>query len=50
MPRPNASIVRTVALDEPPDSKTTWLGEPMLNENAPDTGCESEETTRQATT
>ena len=50
IPRPNASIVRTVALDEPPGSKTTWLGEPMLNENAPDTGCESEETTRQATT
>src|SRR3954454_19974224 len=50
IPRPNASIVRTVALEEPPVSKTTWLVEQMLNENAPDTGCESEETTRQATT
>src|SRR5262249_55856483 len=49
-PRPMASSVRTVALEDEPASKITWLGAPTLNENAPDTGCESDETTRHATT
>ena len=49
-PRAKASIVRTVASTRRPASNSTWLGAPMLKVNAPDTGCESVETTRQATT
>src|SRR5690349_6054202 len=45
-PRPTASTKRTVALDVPSAANVTALGEPIENENAPLTGCESDETTR----
>ena len=50
IPRAKASIVRTIAFDEPSGVEEDLAGAPMLNVNAPDTGCESVETTRQATT
>jgi hypothetical protein len=49
-PRPTASTNRTTALEDPSAANSTALGEPIENENAPETGCESDETTRQEIT
>ena len=48
--RPTASSPPTAALTPRCAVSTTALGVPIENENAPATGCESADTTRQATT